>query len=336
LEKKGEKVPEKKESKEHYTGSVVGFLPEAEEEVTPKHKKKTVKVQTDKVMAAPSVRRFAKQLNVDLIKLNGTGPEGRVTEEDVKAAAGLAKEAPKATIKITKKYDLFGYVKRVPLKGIRKVISEKMSEAVANTAMVTHHDDIDVTELNRIRKQEKEKAAKKNIHVTFMPFIIKGCVEAIKKHPYVMSSMEGEEIFIKKYYNFGIAMDTKDGLMAPVVKGVDQKDIQQLSKEMQELADKANNRKLDLMDFKGGSFSITNVGALGGTYFTPIVNYPELCILGTGRIEDKPIAKDGKVVIRKIMPISFTYDHRVLDGAEAARFCKDLKELLENPKSLTK
>ncbi len=330
--KKGEKIPEKKE---RYTGSVVGFLEEAKEEERPKQKKKLVKTEETAIMAAPIVRKLARMLDVNLETIKGTGPGGRITEEDIKNSVQVKKpEAVKKGPKVTKKYDLFGYVQRVPLKGIRKITAEKMREAVSNAALVTHHDHVDVTVLSELRKNEKEKAAKKGVHLTYLPFIIKATVEALKKHPYVASSVEDDEIIIKKYYNIGVAIDTDEGLIVPVIKGAEKKSLYDLASEINNFVEKAKTRKIDLMDLRGGVFTVTNIGVIGSTYFTPIVNYPETCILGTGRIEDQARVVDGKVAIRKVMPISFTYDHRVLDGAEAARFMNDLKDLLEKPSSL--
>ena len=336
---KGEKIPEKKAA--HYTGSVVGFLPEAEEEgKKPSGKKKTVLEQEEAgVKAAPIVRKLAKMLDVDLSAVKGTGPNGIITEEDVKNSvqvkkADATKTSSKPAFKKTKKYDFYGYVDHVPLKGIRKITAEKMTEAVRNAAMVTHHDHVDVTELANLRNTEKEKATKKKIHLTYLSFIIKATIKALKKHPYVASSVEEGEIIVKKYYNIGVAIDTPDGLIVPVIKGADQKKLYDLANEVNNFVEKAKSRKIDLMDLRGGVFTITNIGVIGSTYFTPIVNYPETCILGTGRIEDRATVINNKIEIRKVMPISFTYDHRALDGAEAARFMNDLKELLENPKSL--
>ena len=211
-----------------------------------------------------------------------------------------------------------------------------MREAVSNAALVTHHDHVDVTALSDLRKIEKEKAAKKGVHLTYLPFILRATIKSLKKHPFVASSVEGDEIIIKKYYNIGVAIDTPDGLIVPVVKGADQKKLYDLANEINTYVEKVKKRKIDLMDLKGGVFTITNIGVIGSTYFTPIVNYPETCILGTGRIEKKVAVRDDKIVIRKIMPISFTYDHRVLDGAEAARFMNDLRNILEKPESLVK
>jgi pyruvate dehydrogenase E2 component (dihydrolipoamide acetyltransferase) len=319
---KGEKVKEKS-----YTGSVVGFLEEAPEEEITQKKSKPARKEEAGVLAAPLARKLAKELNIDLAKIKGTGPGGRITADDVK-------KFDSGKPKIRKKYDFFGYVDRVPLKGIRKITAEKMREAVSNAALVTHHDHVDVTSLSEVRKIEKEKAAKKGVHLTYLPFIIKATIEALKKHPYVASSVKGEEIIIKKYYNIGVAVDTPEGLMVPVIKGADKKKLYELAKEVDNFVEKAKTRKIDLMDLRGGVFTITNIGVIGSTYFTPIVNYPETCILGTGRIEDQARVVDGKIEIRKVMPISFTYDHRVTDGAEAARFMNDLRALLEKPSSL--
>ncbi len=335
---KGEKLEAKKEEKSaHYTGSVVGFLPEAEGETKrpAQNNKNAVSSPEDSgIKASPIVRKLAKILNVDLSGIKGTGANGIITEEDVKKAVSGAKAQEKPAVKSVKKYDFFGYVDHVPLKGIRKITAEKMSEAVRNAALVTNHDHVDVTELANVREKEKENAAQKGVKLTYLPFIIKATIESIKKHPYVASSVEENEIIVKKYYNIGVAIDTPDGLIVPVIKGADQKSLYSLANEVNNFVEKVKSRKIDLMDLRGGVFTITNIGVIGSTYFTPIVNYPETCILGTGRIEDKAVVRDGKIVIRKIMPISFTYDHRVIDGAEAARFMNDLRDLLEKPDSL--
>jgi len=331
-EKLEEKKPEKKkapESKEQYTGSVVGFLEEApDDEEAPKEKKQAAGPAKTIVSAPPKVRKLAQNQNVNLESIKGTGPEGRITEDDVMKFSGAKKP------KKVKKYDFFGYVERIPLKGIRKITAERMRECVENAALVTHHEHIDVTELSNLRKKEKEKAAKEGIHLTYLPFIIRAVVESLKNHPYVASTIEGDEIIIKKYYNMGVAVDTPDGLMVPVIKGADKKKLFELASDVGKFVEKAKSRKIDLMDIKGGVITITNIGVIASTYFTPIPNYPETCILGTGRIEERPRVHEGKVTVRKIMPISFTYDHRVIDGAEAARFMKDFIALIENPKKL--
>ena len=199
--------------------------------------------------------------------------------------------------------------------------------------MVTHFDYADITELVQIRNKEKLNAEKKGIKLTYVPFIVKAIIEGLKGHKYVNSSIDEatEDIVLKKYFNIGIAVDTPDGLMVPVLKGADQKSIMQIAKEIMDLADKAKERKLDLMDMKGGTFTITNVGGIGGDYATPILNFPEAAILATGAIRDKPLVKNGKIEIRKVIPLSLTFDHRIFDGAEAARFVNDVKKHLEDP-----
>ena len=181
---------------------------------------------------------------------------------------------------------------------------------------------------------EKKIAEKDGIKLTFLPFFIKATIAGLKKHPLLNSTLNEEEgqIIIKKYFNMGIAVDTEAGLMVPVIKGADNKSILELAKEITELAEKARSRKLNPMDFKGGTFTLTNIGSAGsGMFATPVINFPEAAILGTGMIQDTPMAKDGKVVIRKVMALSCTFDHRILDGAEAARFTKTVKEHLEDP-----
>lgn len=327
--KKAEKAPKKGKPEKKESFGVVGEIPETLEVPVPV-KRELPRKERKEILVLPAVRRLAKELHVDLGTVQGTGKEGRVTEEDVRKAG----EKPKPAIaKVTKKYDMWGYVDRVPLKGIRKVTAKHMKEAVAASALVTSTDDADVTDLWEIRQKEKDKAKAVGVYLTFMPFIVKAVVAALQKHPYLNASLEeeSEEIILKKYYNIGIAVDLEGGLIVPVVKGVDQKSILQLGKEIQDLADKAKERKIDLADLKGGTFTITNFGSIGGVYATPIPNHPEVAILGTGRIADKAVVVEGEIKVRKVLPLSLTFDHRVLDGAEAQRFMNTLKEHLEDP-----
>lgn len=328
-----EKVLKKAEKKD--AGAVVGFLPGSMSDI-------------DKgVFAMPAVRRLAAELKVSLSSVKGTGPGGRVTEEDVKSAAGVS-SAPAAAavkselqsssgqqIKVTKKYDMWGYVQRLPLKGIRKVTADRMSLSASKTAAVTNFDEADITELAAVRDREKKSAEKKGFKLTFVPFIIKAVVNSLKKpeHSIVNSSLDetAQEIVVKEYYNIGFAVATDSGLVVPVVKGANAKAIMAVAKEIQGLAEKARSRKLDVADMQGGTFTISNLGSIGGTFFTPIINYPEAAILGIGKIVEKPVVKDGKIVVRKIMPLSFTYDHRIIDGAQAAAFLNTVISYLENP-----
>jgi pyruvate dehydrogenase E2 component (dihydrolipoamide acetyltransferase) len=194
-------------------------------------------------------------------------------------------------------------------------------------------DEADVTELWRIKEKEKAAAEKKTVKLTILPFIIKAAVAALKEHPYLNASLddENEEILLKKYFNIGVATDTPEGLMVPVVKKADDKSILHLAEELVQLSEKARTRKIDLADLKGGTFTITNYGAIGGMYGTPIINHPEVAILGVGRMKELPVVKDGKVEARKILFLSLSFDHRVVDGAEAARFLNAVIARLEDP-----
>jgi pyruvate dehydrogenase E2 component (dihydrolipoamide acetyltransferase) len=286
------------------------------------------------VLATPSVRRLARELSVDLSLVRGTGLDGRITEEDVRKSAGKKEEAEGVReIKIQKKYDFFGYIEHVPLKGIRKATARHMSQAWQNAVHVSHMDEADVTRLVEHREREKAAAAEKGVHLTYLPFFIKAAIAALKQHPYLNATLdeEHEEIILKKYYNIGVAVDTPDGLLVPVVKGADAKSILDIAKEIEILASKAKERKLDLADMKGGTFTITNIGVLGGKFATPIINYPEVAILLPGRIYQAPRVVDGEVVVRWVLPFTVTFDHRVLDGAEAVRFANDFKKYVEDP-----
>lgn len=207
---------------------------------------------------------------------------------------------------------------------------------MSKAAHVTHFEEADATELVRIREEFKQKANQKTIKLTFLPFIVKALVAALKGHPLLNAMMddEEEEIIIKKYYNIGIAVDVPDGLIVPVIKAADQKSLFELAEEIQKLAEGAKERSLDLAELQGGTFSITNVGMLGGEFATPIINYPEVAILATMRIKDRVRVENGGIKIKKTLPLCLSFDHRVLDGAEAARFMNDLIQFLENPSRL--
>ena len=290
------------------------------------------------VQAVPAVRRMAKELGVDITMVKGTGTDGRVTEEDVKKA----KESPPAKpetphMRTAPKFDLYGWVDRVPLRGIRRTTAKHMIEAQTKAAQVTAMDQADVTALFVLReKVKKDVLEQRKVNVTFMPFIVKAVVMALKTHPSLNASVNDEEneILVKKYYNIGMAVAIDDGLIVPVIKMADQKGIIDLAEEIHNLAELASSRKIDMADLKGGTFTITNYGAFGTTYGTPIINYPEVAILGTGRIVDTPMVIEGRIEPRKMLPLSLTFDHRALDGAEAARFMNELKKWLENPEAL--
>jgi pyruvate dehydrogenase E2 component (dihydrolipoamide acetyltransferase) len=287
------------------------------------------------VQATPRVRKLAQELGIDLAGVQGTGPGGRITEENVKSA----KEKPaekKLEIKIKSKYDLYGTLERIPLRGVRRATAKHMRESLDKTAQVTHFDEADVTKLAALRDTMKAEAEAKGIKLSYLPFIVKAVMEALKLHPTLNAMLddEEEEIIVKKYFNIGIAVDVPDGLIVPVLKMADQKSILDIAEEIQNLARTARERTLDLADLKGGTFSITNVGVIGGYAATPIINYPEVAILATMKIDDRARVEGGAVVVRKTLPLCLSFDHRVVDGAEAARFTKDLIRFLEDPEKL--
>jgi pyruvate dehydrogenase E2 component (dihydrolipoamide acetyltransferase) len=288
--------------------SVVGVLPEEEEGI----------------LATPAVRALARELVVNLETIKGSGPGGSITKEDVMKASEKGKKAAE---------DLYGISERVPLKGLRRTIAKNLLTAHQTMVFVTIMDEADVTDLWNIREREKKVLQGKGIHLTFLPFFMKALQHSLVEHPYLNASLDGEkeEIIVKKYYNVGIAVDTPDGLMVPVIKDVDKKTVRELASEIQNLSQKAKERKIKLEEMRGSSFTISNWGHFGGTFATPVINYPDAAIMGTGRIADKPWVKEGQIVIRKILPLSLTFDHRVTDGADAATFLSKVMRYLEDP-----
>ena len=324
---------------------VVGYLEEAPEleeanEMTDERKalqkiQQTLPTRAEhEILATPATRKLAKDLGIDLEKISGTGKEGRITDEDVKKTkGGIEIPETETEMKVEKKYDFYGNVERIPLKGVRKSIAKKMQEIAMHVVPVSAHDEADITKIWHIREREKKIAEMKGIKLTFLPFIVKALIHALKDFPLVNSEFgeTKQEIILKKYYNIGIAVDTEDGLIVPVIKNADNKSILEIAKEIEELAQKARERKLDLADLKGGTFSITNYGSIRGIFATPIINYPEAAILGVGRIYDKLIVEGEKVYKIKSLPLSFTFDHRIFDGAYAERFVDVLIKHLEDP-----
>jgi pyruvate dehydrogenase E2 component (dihydrolipoamide acetyltransferase) len=317
---------------------VVGELEEAPEEApaaaAAPEPAKPVFV-SEHALATPAVRALAKESGIDINKVKGTGPGGRVLEKDVRGFAESKEKPPEPEKKITKvkKYDLYGYVDRIPLRGVRRSIAKAMVKSKFTAPHVTTMDEADVTELWKIREKEKKVAEAKGAKLTVLPFIAKAVIAGLMEHPYLNATLddENEEIIVKKYYNIGFATDTPEGLMVPVVKNPKDKSILQLGQELTQLAEKARKRTIDLADLKGGTFTITNYGALGGIYGTPIINHPEVAILGLGKIRDMPVVRDGKIEIRKILNLALSFDHRVVDGAEAARFLNTVIARLEDP-----
>jgi len=330
--KKGESTSNIKKNdikQEKKAETVMGVLEEAEDDV--KLIKKKESKQTEQVLATPAVRALAKKLKIYLNNVKGSGKEGRILESDLKQEKEEVKTSNE--IKVTKKYDMYGYVERKPLSMLRKTISQKLTENFT-IAHVTHTDEADITELLSIKDKEKSKIEKKGVHLTLAPFLIKAIIAALKLHPTLNAALEGDELVLKKYYNIGIATDTEEGLLVPVLKIADQKSILQLARELHTLTEAAKSRKIDLADLKGSSFTLTNIGSIGGIFFTPIINPGDVAILGTGKVMNRLQLEQGKVVEKKYLPLSLTFDHRALDGAEAARFVNDLKKYLEDPELL--
>jgi pyruvate dehydrogenase E2 component (dihydrolipoamide acetyltransferase) len=309
--------------------SVVGELPEEEEEVKPlaAAPAKSAAVATEAaVLAAPAVRALAKEKGISLDKVKGTGPGGSITREDVLNAVT---PPPKAD-------DQYGPIERVPMRGLRKTIAKNLVFAQHTTAFVTETDEADISDLWDLRAREKKALEDKGVHLTFMPFFMKALQHALMEFRAFNASMDEErgEIIIKKYYNIGVAVDTDEGLIVTVVRNVDKKTIRELAVELQNLSKQARERTAKLEDLKGSTFTITNYGTYGSTFATPIINYPDVAILGTGKITDKPWVKGGQIAIRKILPLSLTFDHRVNDGAGAAKFLTKLAGYLEDPASI--
>lgn len=306
------------ESEKKDSGTVVGSLGEEKE----------IEIVRP-VLATPAVRALAKEMNLDLKRVKGTGPGGRITKEDVE---GLAEKivAPMGAA------DTYGPIEKIPLRGLRRTVAKRMAEASKRVAEVTIWEDADITELEQVRAKERKLAEAKGVKLTYLPFLIKASIAALKAHPYLNASLDeaAEEIVLRKYYNIGIAVDTPDGLIVFVIREADQKNILDLAREGAALAEKARHRKIDLPDLRGSTFTITNYGVVGASYGTPIINYPEVAILGVGKIEDRPVVRGGQIVIRKIMPLSLAFDHRVIDGVEAGRFLGVAIQHLEKPDML--
>jgi pyruvate dehydrogenase E2 component (dihydrolipoamide acetyltransferase) len=229
--------------------------------------------------------------------------------------------------------DAYGPVERVLFRGVRRSMARRMAEAVAKQAQVTTMDEADVTVIKHIREKERTLAAERGVRLTYLAFVVKACTASLKRFPRLNAVLDesGEEFLLKRYYNIGIAIDTKYGLMVPNIKGADGKSIFRIAEEIVALVDQAEERTIDLQGFRGGTFSITNYGAIGSLYATPVINYPEVAILGMGRVRETPAVHEGQIVSRLLMPLALTFDHRLVDGAEAARFLNLVIGYLQDP-----
>ncbi len=292
---------------------------------------------TDDVHAGPAVRRFAREVGVDLSRVTGSGVAGRITREDVLAVVRSAnKDAPASKQGDATQSDAWGKIRVEKMPRIRKAIAAKMHESWTTAPRVTNFDDADVTELETIRQQSKADYAAAGIKLTSMPFLIKAVALALKANPDINATvdMEAGQITFKEYVNIGIAVDTPRGLIVPSLRNADDLSVSEIARELDSLATNARENNFAVEDLKGSTFTISNLGAIGGTYSTPIINVPEVAILLVGRSRKLPVIVDDKVVSRLMMPMSLSYDHRVVDGAMAARFLNDLIGFLQAPARL--
>jgi len=293
-----------------------------------------------KIFATPKVRRFARELGANVSLIEGTERKGRITEEDVKKFISNKLKDPKnikgdgkKLNKIKNEYNHsdFGEVEVKEVSRVKRIAAPHLVNSWKNIPHVTHHDEADITEMEEFRSSLTDSFTGEIKKITPLAFVIKALVSSLIKFPTFNSSIEDIDkgkITIKKYYHVGIAVDTKHGLMVPKLRNANNKNVGLINKELKEISDKCRNLKIDKKEFFGGSMTITSLGGIGGSFFTPIINYPEVAILGVGRASKKNVYYEDKYQTRVMLPLSLSYDHRIIDGAEAARFCNDLKENL--------
>lgn len=291
--------------------------------------------------ASPSVRKIARELGIDLARVKGTESGGRIGVEDLKSyieqlqqrsstPPSVPEKAPAATPPSVD-FSRWGAVTKKPLSSLRRTIGQRMVESWSTIPHVTQFEEVDITHVTKLRKEYGPSWAKKGKHLTLTPFVLKAVVAALKKYPVFNSSLDeatGEVVF-KNYFHIGVAVDTEAGLIVPVLRDVDKKRLADLAQELNDLVERTRKRKVSLEELQGGSFTISNQGGIGGGHFTPIINKPEVAVLGIGRSALKPVVKDGKVEARPILPLCLSYDHRVMDGADAVRFMTDIVGTLE-------
>lgn len=324
--------------------------PASEEKTEAKEPEKAAAPANDtagqRVIAMPSVRKYAREKGVNIAQVNGSGKNGRVLKEDIDqflaGGAQPAKEteaapaAPQEAVQETAAESVYGRETREKLRGVRKVIAQAMAHSKQTAPHVTLMDEVDVTKTVAHRKQFKEEAAAQGIKLTYLPYVVKALVSTLREFPALNASIDdaNEEIVYKHYYNIGIATDTENGLMVPVIKDADRKSMYQIAKEIAEYAEKAREGKLAPNDMKGGTCTITNIGSAGGQWFTPVINHPEVAILGIGRIQEKAIVRDGELVAAPVLALSLSFDHRLIDGATAQNALNKIKRLLNDPQRL--
>jgi pyruvate dehydrogenase E2 component (dihydrolipoyllysine-residue acetyltransferase) len=343
-EPSGEKVEEAKEKE-----------PQAEKAEEPEEKEREENGQREKVEetegrskdalaeagfgppAPPSIRKLARQLGIDLTRVRGSERGGRIVLDDLKTYIEQLQRIAFDSQPGSKKVELpdfaqWGYVRRQPMSQLRKKISEAMTASWTTVPHVTQFAEADVSSLMEWLKKYGQQYEKRGVRLTLTGLLIKALIPVLEKYPIFNSSLDESagEIIFKDYYHFGIAVDTEQGLIVPVIRDVNKKDLLQLSKELEDLAERTRQRKVSLEELRGGTFTISNQGGIGGTYFTPIIHTPEVAILGVGRAAARPVISDNKVEPRTLLPLALSYDHRAIDGADAARFIHDLVEALEN------
>lgn len=294
--------------------------------------------------ASPSVRRFARELGADLGEITGSGPKGRITQDDVKAHVKQLLTTPPAPAAVggglpkipDVDFAKFGAVEIKPLSRIQKISGARLQASWINLPHVTQYDDADITELEATRASLKDKAAEQGVRLTPLAFIIRACVLALKQFPRFNSSLDssGENLVLKQYFHVGFAADTPNGLVVPVIRDADRSNVYEIARTLGEMSEKARTGKLRATDMQGGSFTVSSLGGIGGTAFTPIINAPEVAILGVAKSSLKPVYERGAFLPRLMLPLCLSYDHRVIDGAEAARFIVFLSKTLGDVKAL--
>ncbi len=290
---------------------------------------------TGDVLAAPAVRRLAKELNVNLAAVRGSGPQGRLTEDDVRKAAHGPVRTTVAAPPVSAAASS-GVEQRIPIHGLRKRIFEKMAKSNVTAAHFTYVEEVDMTQLVHLRDHLKPTADRKGVKLTFLPFFVKAILAALVEFPNLNASVDDErgEIVVKGYYNIGIATATDEGLTVTVVHEADKKGLWDLAKEIERLAAAARDKKLSLQDVQGSTFTITSLGKEGGILATPIINWPEVAILGIHKIEKRPVVRDDQIAIREMMYMSCSFDHRVVDGHVGAAFVQSVRNYLEHPATI--
>lgn len=315
---------------------VVGELEEAPEDEgeSREQPEPAAGVSRPRVPVLPRDRLLARKLGVDPDALRGTGPGGRVTEADLRRAAdrGLTGRAVTPTAGRPGR-DAWGPVERVPLRGVRRKVAEAMVRSLATAAQVTTTDEARVGLLEHIRQKERAAAAEQGVPLTLLAFAVKAVVSALRRDPWLNAAFDAEagEVVLKGYYHIGVAVETRDGLLVPVVRDADRKSVLEIARDLRDLADRARRRVLALDELRGGTFTLSNYGSIGGLYGTPILNPPEVALLGLGRAADRPVAVDGGLKVDKTLPLSLTFDHRAVDGATAQHFLRNVVRNLEDP-----